>query len=91
MPIYEYECSACGHRFEKLIRPSSTTPAAALACVSCGGAELRQLLSSFAVDSASTRQSNRDHGRRVAQKDLTEQKVADREALNHHYGEHHHD
>ncbi len=88
MPIYEYECSACGHRFEKLIRPSSGTPAPALACASCGGADLRQLLSLFAVDSASTRQSNREQGKRVAQGNLQEQRVADREALNHHYGEH---
>ncbi|MBI4442915.1 MAG: zinc ribbon domain-containing protein [Acidobacteria bacterium] len=33
MPIYEYECTACGHRFE-LIQKFSDDPAKA--CVRCG-------------------------------------------------------
>lgn len=88
MPIYEYECDACGHRFERLVRPPSDT--AAPACASCGAPGVRQLLSVFAVDSPATRKQHREHGRRMAQKELRDQKRAEVEALHQHYGEHQH-
>ena len=53
MPLYDYECRGCGHRFEALVRPSS--PAV---CPSCQGQDLEQLLSLFAVSSDGTRQLN---------------------------------
>jgi putative FmdB family regulatory protein len=43
MPLYEYQCDACGHRFE-LIQKFSDPPAEA--CASCGGGPVRKLLSS---------------------------------------------
>ncbi len=46
MPLYEYECSVCGHRFE-LIRRFSDPPADT--CVACGQGPLRKLLSAPAV------------------------------------------
>ena len=46
MPLYEYECSACGHRFE-LIRRFSDPPADT--CVACGQGPVRKLLSAPAV------------------------------------------
>jgi putative FmdB family regulatory protein len=45
MPLYEYECQACGHRFEK-IQKFSDPPIAA--CPQCGGA-VEKLLSSPAI------------------------------------------
>lgn len=45
MPLYEYQCDACGHRFE-LIQKFSDPPAEL--CVSCGGS-VRKLLSSPAI------------------------------------------
>lgn len=42
MPIYEYECSACGHRLEviqKMNEPPRTD------CPECGEAKLKKLLS----------------------------------------------
>ncbi|MGH9804083.1 MAG: FmdB family zinc ribbon protein [Candidatus Acidiferrales bacterium] len=45
MPLYEYECAACGKRFE-LIQKFSDPPETA--CVACGGAAQR-LLSASAV------------------------------------------
>ena len=42
MPIYEYECSACGHRLEviqKMSEPPKTD------CPECGEAKLKKLLS----------------------------------------------
>jgi putative FmdB family regulatory protein len=48
MPIYEYECRGCGHRFEALVR--ETAPP----CPECQGTDLQRLLSMFAVSSDST-------------------------------------
>lgn len=35
MPLYEYQCEKCGHRFEKIQRMSDPPPDA---CPACGGA-----------------------------------------------------
>ena len=45
MPIYEYQCKKCGHRFEKMQRISD---APVRKCPECGG-EVGQLLSAPAV------------------------------------------
>lgn len=90
MPIYEYECEKCGHRFERLVRPSTTPTDSTIACPSCAGENVRQLLSLFAVSSEGTRQLHKDQGRRLAAKDLREEKHAERQAELHHYGEHDH-
>jgi putative FmdB family regulatory protein len=45
MPLYEYECSACSHRFER-IQKFSDPPIDV--CPACGGA-VRKLLSSPAI------------------------------------------
>ena len=45
MPLYEYQCEACGHRFEKIQKysdPLETT------CPKCGGA-VHKLMSSPAI------------------------------------------
>lgn len=44
MPIYEYACGDCGHKFEALVR-SSTTPE----CPTCHSKKLEKLLSVFAT------------------------------------------
>jgi len=41
MPIYEYECGSCGHRFEKLCKVGADAPP----CVSCGDDDVRKLVS----------------------------------------------
>jgi putative FmdB family regulatory protein len=46
MPLYEYECSACGHRFE-IIQRFADPPAEA--CVACGQGPVHKLLSAPAV------------------------------------------
>jgi putative FmdB family regulatory protein len=46
MPLYEYECSACGHRFE-IIQRFSDPPAET--CVACGQGPVYKLLSAPAV------------------------------------------
>lgn len=59
MPIYEYECRACGQQFEQLII-HSTTPE----CPACHGRDLERLVSSFGVDSDSTRGAALRDGKR---------------------------
>ena len=46
MPLYEYECDACGERFEK-IQKFSDPPVDA--CARCGKGPVRRLLSSPAI------------------------------------------
>ena len=46
MPIYEYACLDCNHRFETLVRGSSMPE-----CPSCRGTHLQKQLSVFAVAS----------------------------------------
>ena len=44
MPIFEYTCIKCGHRFEKLQKDGTTQPTD---CPSCGAAEIKRELSTF--------------------------------------------
>src|SRR5262245_18827591 len=46
MPLYEYECDACGQRFEK-IQKFSDAPVET--CAKCGKGPVRKLLSSPAI------------------------------------------
>jgi len=46
MPIYEYHCSACGERFDRL---TSTAERSAVSCPRCNGNRVERLLSAFAV------------------------------------------
>jgi putative FmdB family regulatory protein len=48
MPIFEYACLDCDHRFETLVRGEATPE-----CPSCHSARLQKQLSVFAVSSAS--------------------------------------
>jgi putative FmdB family regulatory protein len=44
MPIYEFCCNQCQTGFEELVRNGNVP-----VCPSCGSADVRRLLSSFAV------------------------------------------
>jgi len=50
MPIFEYACRSCQHRFEAIVRANDVPR-----CPSCGGGDLEKLISSFAVDSPTSR------------------------------------
>ncbi len=50
MPIYEYVCKSCDHKFEALVR-GKTAPT----CESCGGADLERLISMPYVKSETTK------------------------------------
>jgi len=49
MPIYEYECAACGKEFEKLVRQPLPAPE----CPDCRSTDLHKKLSAFAAPSGS--------------------------------------
>ena len=42
MPIYEFECSHCGHRFDRLQKLSDTDPSV---CPACDAPHLRRMVS----------------------------------------------
>lgn len=46
MPLYEYRCNTCGHRFEVLRRVGQD--ATGLACPECGRTEVQKEYSTFA-------------------------------------------
>ena len=81
MPIYEYECRGCGHRFEALVR-GSVVPA----CPSCQEQDLEHLLSLFAVSSEGTRQSNLQAAKKKNAKTARDKRMAEYE----HEKEHRH-
>ncbi len=50
MPLYEYRCDACDHRFEILQRLGEG--AGGLTCPSCGGADLEKQFSTFSASTS---------------------------------------
>lgn len=48
MPLYEYRCESCDHRFEALVTGGEKP-----ACARCGAKKLEKLFSAFAVSTAS--------------------------------------
>ena len=80
MPLYDYACLDCGEQFEALVLRNSD-PAV---CPRCQGTRLEQQISMFRVDSAATRQSNLNAGRKLHAKVQRDKAVADAEAIRHH-------
>ena len=48
MPLYEYQCRACHHEFEALVRPQDPAPQ----CKSCHSQDLERLLSAASMSTA---------------------------------------
>jgi putative FmdB family regulatory protein len=76
MPLYELECLDCGTRFEALVRGSSQAR-----CPSCDGSNLEQLLSTFGVNSAGTRQANLQSARRQGAEARRDKAIAEHEQI----------
>ena len=51
MPIYEYECKSCGHRFE--LRRGIADSDSEVRCPQCGAEQARRVFSLFAMGSSS--------------------------------------
>jgi putative FmdB family regulatory protein len=45
MPIYDFECRACSHRFEELVKNAEEHPA----CPECGAPDAQRRFSTFAA------------------------------------------
>ena len=84
MPIYEYECRACGHQFEQLLRPGDQA-----SCPSCRGEDLQRLLSLCAVSSEHTRQISFNKAREKAKLVQRDKDVAQAEYERKHHEEGH--
>ena len=86
MPIYEYQCRACGHEFEFLLLPSQPATAA---CPKCQGRDLERLLSGFAVNSAELSQARVQKARKRLAKspNYVDKQVAEREHIEEHVKE----
>jgi putative FmdB family regulatory protein len=81
MPIYEYECLQCGHRFEYLVL--STSPAAE--CPSCQKKDLKQLISLSAMSSDATRDANFNSARNKAAGGRKEKQSDEHKHLHQHF------
>jgi len=60
MPLYEFECRACRHSFEMLVRGHEQP-----SCPSCGAQDIERLQSSFGVSSEARSHSNLQAARRT--------------------------
>ena len=69
MPLYEYQCRACQHQFELLVRTGQVP-----ACPTCGSTDLERALSMFAVTTQGASQARLQKARvdyKNSQKDKT--------------------
>jgi putative FmdB family regulatory protein len=84
MPIYDYACRTCGKRFELIVLKTTV-----LACPSCQGQDLEQLISSFAVSSESIRDANLKSARRkyAASSDVKDKQIAEADEIREHSGD----
>jgi len=51
MPLFEFQCRQCGHRFETLVLSTSRSKPT---CPACDGSDLEKLVSVFGVGSGAT-------------------------------------
>ena len=86
MPIYEYECKACGHQFEFLVLP---TVKDAPVCPECKSADLEKLLSGFALSTTELTKARVKQARaqRAGSKDFKDKQVAEQEHIAEHVQE----
>jgi putative FmdB family regulatory protein len=83
MPIFEYECRACGHEFERLVRAGDVP-----ACPTCGSETLEKLHSLSAFSSAAARKANIQKARQVGRRINQEKEMAHLDEVREHYGVH---
>jgi putative FmdB family regulatory protein len=76
MPLYEYQCQNCGHRFER-IQKFSDAPIAE--CPQCGGA-VRKLVSSPAFQFKGTGWYVTDYARQGEKSEKSGEKLAEKPA-----------
>ena len=84
MPIFEFLCLACGHRFEFLKLPAATT---APNCPACQSQNLQRQLSGFALSTPELTRARTKAARKqqLESKDHKDQQVARAEEREHHH------
>jgi putative FmdB family regulatory protein len=90
MPIYEFECHACGEHFDQLVLPwIAETVSATPECPSCHTTDVGRVLSVCAVSSAETRQASLQKARKANRKIQREKEDAEFKQMIQHANEHH--
>lgn len=86
MPIFEYECNACGHQFEFLVLPASKDGPA---CPECHSADLEKQLSGFALSTAEMTKARvkKARAQHQASKNFKDKQVAEQEHIQEHVRE----
>jgi putative FmdB family regulatory protein len=86
MPIYDYNCTACGEQFELLVLKGATP-----ACPTCGSERIEQQVSAFAVSSIEMTKARVASAREKYRKssNVKDQKIAEAEDIKKHYEEGH--
>jgi putative FmdB family regulatory protein len=84
MPLYEFKCRACGHRFDELVKVDETA-----SCPKCGDPKAERLFSTSAgVSTDRSRKRAAGVARRVAGKVKREKDHADAEYRRNYIKEH---
>lgn len=84
MPLYEFKCRKCGHKFDELVRLGEVPP-----CPSCGDKKPEQLFStSAAISTGTTRDRSAGQARRKAGAVRKEQQHAQAEYERNYIKEH---
>lgn len=83
MPIYEYQCQACGHRFEKIVKLNETPN-----CPECGSGELEKQFTMAAVSTSKSRSKSFQKARAKANSIKKEKDHADAEYKRKYYEDH---
>jgi putative FmdB family regulatory protein len=81
VPIFEYECRACGREFELLVRTGDVP-----ACPSCASQDLEKLLSLSAISSADIRKANITKARQANKAIQRDKAMAEMDEIREHYG-----
>ena len=81
MPIFEYECRACGHEFELLVRTGDVP-----ACPSCASRDLEKLLSLSSISSPDIRKANVKKAREANKGIQRDKAMAEMDEIREHYG-----
>lgn len=81
MPIYDYECRACGHQFELIVLRTTQVE-----CPECKSQELEQLPSGFAVSTQEMTKVRVRSARRqfTTSRNYRDQKVAEADEVREH-------
>jgi putative FmdB family regulatory protein len=84
MPLYEYQCRACKHEFEALVRTQDPAPA----CPSCKSGDLEKLLTAASMSSD---QLTRERVKNERKRRLPQHRAEQHEEYQHALKEHLHD